>query len=361
MKIFTSALTVLALLVAVANGSPMIRQETEAGDPCNLTGTYQAGTDISSCSTVTVGPLTVPAGVTLDLSKAKDGATINFTGTTTFGTQKWVGPLVSLSGNSLTVKGSGILDGQGDWYWKQGESITRPVFFKVQNVVGSNLSGFTIKNSPFRTFSIVTSQQTTLSGLTLDSSSGNGRAQNTDGFDLTKNDHVTITGCKVYNQDDCLAMQSSTNTIFSNNLCSGSHGISVGSIGGNAVDQSTTVSGLTVQGNTIVNSDNGVRIKALIGMKGLVTNVKYINNQLQNVENAIAIHSDYSRSAGAYTGAATSQVTISDIHVDGLTGSADQVYDIVVNPSAVSGWTFKGINVSGAKGSCKGQPSGITC
>ncbi|GMF59574.1 unnamed protein product [Phytophthora fragariaefolia] len=361
MKIFTSTLAVLMAYSAVVTGSPMIRQEVEAGDPCNLTGTYKAGSDISSCGTITVGSLTVPAGVTLDLTEAKDGATINFTGTTTFGTAKWAGPLVAVSGNSLTVKGSGTLDGQGDWYWKQGESITRPVFFKLQNAVGSNISGFTIKNSPFRTFSIVTCEQTTLSGLTLDSSAGNGLAQNTDGFDLTKNDHVTITGNKIYNQDDCLAMQSSTNTIFSNNLCSGSHGISVGSIGGGAVDQTNTVSGLTVQGNTIVNSDNGLRIKALIGMKGLVTNVKYINNKLQNVENAIAIHSDYSRSSGAYTGAATSLVTISDITVDGLTGTADQIYDILVNPSVVSGWTFKGITVSGAKGTCKGQPSGITC
>ncbi|KAG6950402.1 hypothetical protein JG688_00014173 [Phytophthora aleatoria] len=360
MKLFTSTL-VLALLASATSGSPMMRQETEAGDSCNLAGSYQAGTDISSCSTITVGTLTVPPGVTLDLSKAKNGATINFTGTVTFGTEKWAGPLVSISGNSLTIKGSGTLDGQGDWYWKQGESITRPVFVKLQNVVGSNISGFTVKNSPFRTFSIVTCEQTTISGLTLDSSAGNGRAQNTDGFDLTKNDHVTITGNKIYNQDDCLAMQSSTNTIFSNNLCSGSHGISVGSIGGSVVDQTTTVSGLTVQGNTIQNSDNGLRIKAIIGMKGLVTNVKYINNKLENVENAIAIHSDYSRSARAYSGAPTSLVTISDITVDGLTGSADTVYDIVVNPTAVSGWTFKGITVSGAKGTCKGQPNGITC
>eukprot|EP00644_Phytophthora_capsici_P000611 jgi/Phyca11/130352/e_gw1.93.72.1 len=360
MKTF-GTLVGLLLFAFTANGSPMLREGTEAGDPCNLTGTYQSGTDISSCSTITVGSLTVPAGVTLDLSKAKDGATINFTGTTTFGTAKWAGPLVSITGNSLTVKGSGTLDGQGDWYWKQGESITRPVFVKLQNVVGSNISGFTVKNSPFRTFSVVTCQQTTITGLTLDSSAGNGLAQNTDGFDMTKNDHVTITGNKIYNQDDCLAMQSSTNTIFSNNLCSGSHGISVGSIGGAAVDQTTTVSGLTVQGNTITNSDNGLRIKTLIGMKGLVTNVKYINNQLNNVKNAIAIHSDYSRSTGAYTGAATSLVTISDITVDGLTGSAGQIYDIVVNPSVVSGWTFKGITVNGAKGSCKGQPAGITC
>ncbi|CAH0473157.1 unnamed protein product [Peronospora belbahrii] len=355
MKLFVTAFLTLVSFAAVANGASMIRQEAEAGAPCQLTGTYKAGTDISSCDTITVGPLTVPGKVMLDLSRAKTGATINFVGTTTFGTAKWAGPLVWISGSHLTVKGSGTLDGQGDWYWKQIPSkITRPVFVKVQNVVNSTISGFTVKNSPFRTISIVTSQQTTLSGITLDSRAGDGVAKNTDGFNLSKNDHVTITSNTIYNQDDCFAMQSSYYTVFSNNYCSGCHGISVGSIGGAEFGPTTTVSGLIVQGNTIVNSSNGIRIKAVTGMKGLVTNVKFINNKLQNVRNAIAIHSNYNRLAGAYNGYPTSKVVISDIIVDGLTGSAGQVYDIVVNPSVVSGWTFKGIAVKGTTGSCKG-------
>ncbi|GMF30465.1 unnamed protein product [Phytophthora lilii] len=351
MKLFPTVFAALVIFSTAVNGSTMLRQEADASGSCNITGTYKAGTDISSCSTITVGSLTVPAGVTLDLSKAKTGATIIFTGTTT----------VRVSGTSLTVKGSGTLDGQGAWYWKQGTSITRPVFFKLQNVIDSTVSGFTLRNSPFRTFSLVTCRETALSGLTLDSSAGNGLAKNTDGFGLTKNDHVTITGNKIYNQDDCLAMQSSTNTLFTNNYCSGSHGISIGSLGGIAVDQSTTVTGLTVQDNIVANSDNGLRIKTVIGLKGLVSNVKYINNKLENVENAIAIHSDYSRSKGAYSGAPTSLVTITDITVDGLTGSAGNIYDIVVNPKVVSNWKFSGITVSGTKGICMGQPSGIAC
>ncbi|KAG6616002.1 endopolygalacturonase 2 [Phytophthora cinnamomi] len=336
------------------------QQQQSSSSSCNLTGTYEKGTDISSCSSVTIGSLTVPAGVTLDLSNVKDGATIQFTGTTTFGTQKWVGPLVLLSGNSLTVKGSGTLDGQGAWYWKQGESITRPVFFRLQNVVGSTLSGFTLKNSPFRTFSLVTCQQTTLSGLLLDSRDGNGIAKNTDGFDLTKNDHITITGNKIYNQDDCLAMQSSTNTIFNNNYCCGGHGISIGSLGGNTVDDSSTVQGLTVQGNHIENSDNGLRIKTIVGMKGLVSNVKYVQNQLSNVKNAIVMHSDYSKSKGGYTGSPTSAVAIEGVTISGLTGSATNLYDIVANPKTVSDWTFSGIEVSAsATGKAVGQPNSI--
>ncbi|KAF4314665.1 hypothetical protein G195_011719, partial [Phytophthora kernoviae 00238/432] len=273
-------------------------------------------------------------------------ATIEFTGTTTFGTQKWAGPLVLLGGNDLMVKGSGTLDGQGAWYWKQGQSITRPVFFRLQRVTGSTLSGFTLKNSPFRTFSLVTCQDTTISGLTLDSRAGNGIAKNTDGFDLTKNDHITIINNKIYNQDDCLAMQSSTNTVFSNNYCCGGHGISIGSLGGNTVDESTTVQGLTVNGNTIENSDNGLRIKTIIGLKGLVSNVKYTDNKLSNVKNAIVLHSDYSKSKGGYSGAPTSQVTITDVTVAGLSGTATNLYDVVVNPKVVSDWSFSGVTVS---------------
>lgn len=40
---------------------------------------------MSSCSTVTIKSLTVPAGVTLDLSDLKSGASVVFSGTTTFG------------------------------------------------------------------------------------------------------------------------------------------------------------------------------------------------------------------------------------------------------------------------------------
>ncbi|KUF77587.1 Polygalacturonase [Phytophthora nicotianae] len=215
-------------------------------------------------------------------------------------------------------------------------------------------------NAPYRTFSIVDSMYTTLTGLTLDSRAGNGIATNTDGFDLSCNDHITITGNTIYNQDDCLAMQSSTNTFFTNNHCYNSHGISVGSLGGNAVDKTTTVAGLTVQGNHIHDSDNGLRIKTIIGLKGLVKDVKFIDNNLSNVRNAIVVHSDYSKSKGGYTGAATSQAQITGVTVSGLTGTATNLYDIEVNPKAVSSWKFSGIQVkAAAKGKLNGVPGGV--
>ncbi|EEY65205.1 polygalacturonase, putative [Phytophthora infestans T30-4] len=304
-----------------------------------------AGTSISSCSTITIGTLTVPAGVTLDLSKAKTGANILISGTVTFGQKN----------------GSGTLDGQGAWYWKQGTSISRPVFFRLNRVTGSTLSGFKIKNSPFRTFSVLNYQKTTISGLTLDSSAGDGTAKNTNGFDLSGSNYVTITGNKIYNQDDCLAMQSSTNTVFSNNYCSDGHGISIGSLGGSTVN-AAAVSGLTVSGNTIVNGVNGIRIKTIVDLKGLVSDVTYTNSKLSSVKNAIVVHSDYSKSKGGYTGKATSAVTIKGVTISGLSGTATNLYDIVANSKVVSNWKFSGVTVKASTtGKCSGQPSNVKC
>ncbi|CAK5021485.1 unnamed protein product [Aphanomyces euteiches] len=331
--------------------TPSTSVPTPAG--CTLSGTYVSGTDVSSCSSVVISSLQVPL---------KDGATVTFTGTTTFGTKLWDGPLILLTGTNLKVTGPGTLNGQGEWYWPQGQSVSRPVFFRLTHVDQSTLSGFTIHNSPYRTFSVLNSVNTLITGLTLDSKAGDSQAKNTDGFDLSRNTGVNITHNIIFNQDDCLAMQSSTNTLFAYNSCTGGHGISIGSIGGPAVDSSDTVNGLTVNNNKIIDNTNGLRIKTIIDLKGLVTNVKYIDNTLTNVKNAIVMHSDYSKAKGGYVGTPTSQVTISDITISGLTGTATNLYDVVANPSVVSNWNWSGINVQAtSKGSCKGQPSGVTC
>ncbi|CAH0473160.1 unnamed protein product [Peronospora belbahrii] len=166
------------------------------------------------------------------------------------------------------------LDGQGAWYWRQGTSILRPIFFPNGDRLGLDYLGLYDQELPV-------------------SHIQHRRLQENDSH---------------------------------GNECTESHGISIGSVGGNLVDDSTTVSDFVAQDNTITNSLNGLRIKAVADLKGMVDNVK---------------------------------VTISEIKVDGLSGSASQVYDIVVNPNMVSMWTFTGITVTGAKGTCTGQPTGI--
>jgi polygalacturonase len=64
----------------------------------------------------------------------------------------------------------------------------------------------------------------------------------------------------VYNQDDCVAINSGTDIIFRNGYCSGGHGLSIGSVGGRS---DNTVNGVSFTTSTVTKSVNGIRIKAM--------------------------------------------------------------------------------------------------
>ncbi|KAF1782541.1 Parallel beta-helix repeat-2 [Phytophthora cactorum] len=272
----SAAASAVSASVAATTASSSASTTTTAA--CTPSGTCSEGTDVSSCSSIVISDLTVPKGVTLDLTDIADGATITFEGT---------------------------LDSQGSWYWEQGTSISKPVFSRLKK-------GHVVHTREFQhqelTAPHVDCEDTTLTELTLDSSAGDDTAKNTDGFDLSRNVGLTISDCTVYNQDDCLAMQSSNDTTFSGNTCSGGHG---GSLEGDSVTET------------------------IIDLYGSITGATYTDNTLSNVENAIVFYSDYSKSEGVYTGGATSKVEITDITISGRSGTADAIYDILVNADVV--------------------------
>ncbi|KAG3103886.1 hypothetical protein PI125_g13711 [Phytophthora idaei] len=272
----SAAASAVSASVAATTASSSASTTTTAA--CTPSGTCSEGTDVSSCSSIVISDLTVPKGVTLDLTDIADGATITFEGT---------------------------LDSQGSWYWEQGTSISKPVFSRLKK-------GHVVHTREFQhqklTAPHVDCEDTTLTGLTLDSSAGDDTTKNTDGFDLSRNVGLTISDCTVYNQDDCLAMQSSNDTTFSGNTCSGGHG---GSLEGDSVTET------------------------IIDLYGSITGATYTDNTLSNVENAIVFYSDYSKSEGVYTGGATSKAEITDITISGLSGTADAIYDILVNADVV--------------------------
>jgi polygalacturonase len=139
----------------------------------------------------------------------------------------------------------------------------------------------TIKNSPVQVFSINGATNTQFNGLTVNNKDGDTQGgHNTDAFDVGASTGITISGATVYNQDDCLAVNSGTDITFTGGYCSGGHGLSIGSVGGRDDNVVDTVKILDSQ---IVNSDNGVRIKAVSGATGKITGVTYSNIKLSNV------------------------------------------------------------------------------
>lgn len=74
----------------------------------------------------------------------------------------------------------------------------------------------------------------------------NGHNKNTDGWDTLKSSNIVIQNSHVENGDDCVSFKPGSIDILVQGLvCSGSHGISVGSLGFKLQSSSGKVSSLT--------------------------------------------------------------------------------------------------------------------
>lgn len=166
------------------------------------------------------------------------------------------------------------MNGDGSRWWDSEGSNggkTKPKFFYAHNMISSSITGIYIQNSPVQVFSIDDSTSLTLTDITIDDSDGDSDGgANTDGFDIGDSDSITISGANIYNQDDCVAVNSGTastlyvsgavlltseqNIIFTGGVCSGGHGLSIGSVGGRS---DNTVDTVTFESSEIKDSQNG--------------------------------------------------------------------------------------------------------
>lgn len=360
-------LAALGSLAAAAPAPTRASDLTKKSSTCTFTDAAKASKSASSCSSIVLKDIAVPAGKTLDLSKAADGATITFEGTTTFGYKEWKGPLIRFGGKGITItqaKGA-VIDGDGSRWWDTkgtNGGKTKPKFMYAHKLEDSTIKGLSIKNTPVQAIS-VQATNLLLQDITIDNSDGDDNGgHNTDGFDISESDGVYIRGAVVKNQDDCIAINSGENIEFSGGTCSGGHGLSIGSIGGR---DDNTVKNVTIMDSTISNSANGVRIKTIADETGSVSDVTYSNIQLSGISDyGIVIEQDYKN--GGPTGEPTTGVPITDVTINGVTGSveddATRVY-ILCGSGSCSDWTFKGVDITGGESSskCKNVPSGASC
>lgn len=321
------------------------------------------------CTTVNINSFTVPAGETFNLS-LEDNTTVNMLGDITFGNKTWDGPLFQVSGKNIVFNGNGhTFDGNGPFYWDgQGGNggVTKPApMMKIK--ISGTFTNVRVLNSPERAFSISNPAPLVISQVTVDNSLGDqpnansgGKAagHNTDGFDVSTTD-LTIQDSKIMNQDDCLAINKGSNIVFQRNTCSGGHGISIGSISSDA-----TVSGVIIQGNTITNSDNGLRIKTKAdATDASVTNVTYSGNTGSGLRQfGVLIDQSYPDTLGTPgTG-----VTISDINFTGakttltVNSGAERVAINCGKGACTGTWNWSELSVSGGSAGEIVNFSGLT-
>ncbi|XP_018324483.2 endopolygalacturonase I-like, partial [Agrilus planipennis] len=260
---------------------------SESATPeCTLTGNSvdNLASVLATCKEISISNLHVPAGERLTLN-AQNGSVITFEGHITFGYKEMSGFLIVIHGNNITVVGApgNLIDGGGARWWDGlggNSGKTKPKFFQFR-LTNSIVKGLNVKNSPKHCFTITNSENVILTDITYDNLDGDTQGgHNTDAFDTSHSKDVTITNCVVFNQDDCLAINSGDGHVFTNNYCYGGHGISIGSVGGR---DNNVVKNIFIKNNTVVNSENGIRIKTNYNTTGIVTNVTYEDITIENI------------------------------------------------------------------------------
>ena len=210
----------ISALCAFAVSTPLSKR-----DSCTLSGSSLSSlSTVKKCSSIIIKDLTVPAGETLDLTSLISGTTVTFEGTTTFGYEEWAGPLISISGSKINVVGASghVIDGQGAKWWdgKGDSGKVKPKFVKLGLTGTSKVTGLNIKNAPHQVFSVNSCSDLTISSVTVDIRDGDSAGgHNTDAFDVGSSTNVVIQGCTVYNQDDCIAVNSGTTCLLYTSRC----------------------------------------------------------------------------------------------------------------------------------------------
>ncbi|XP_060535308.1 polygalacturonase-like [Cylas formicarius] len=364
---------IVALVAFSALASAVLALPTNASldATCTVTSYNDVASAVSSCTTLTISGITVPAGETLNLN-LKSGTKLTLSGTIKFGYSEWKGPLVTIKGSKVTVTGaSGFkFDGDGAKYWDgQGDKgKVKPKFVRVQTTGGSVLKGINLLNCPHQCVSINSADSTTLENWNLDVSAGdkNDLGHNTDGFDISSSTNINIQTATVKNQDDCVAINQGSNIYISGLTCSGGHGLSL-SVGQNS-GSDNTVNNVTFIDSSVSNSRNGIHVKTHTdGGTGYIKNVVYKNIQMSGITRYIInVQEDYA--GGSSTGNPKANIPITGLDISGITATTSgsdciPVY-ILCASGGCSSWTWGSISYSGSAkaNSCTNYtPSGFSC
>nr|GMC80774.1 polygalacturonase-like [Ipomoea batatas] len=116
---------------------------------------------------------------------------------------------------------------------------------------------------------------------------------NTDGIHVQESTGITITSSILKTGDDCVSIGPGTKNMFMDRiLCGPGHGISIGSLGQDAVEDG--VQNVTLINSLFIGSQNGIRIKSWARpSSGFVNNINYRNIVMRYVNNPIIIDQNY--------------------------------------------------------------------
>lgn len=255
------------------------------------------------------------------------------------------------------------------------ESYARPTLLYITGGSDIQVTGLAQKNPPNVFISVKGGSTNVLFSqlnMTAESTSDN-EPKNTDGFDIGESTYVTLTNIDVVNDDDCVAFKPSANYVTVDTIsCTGSHGISVGSLGKGSDD---SVKNIYVSNAKMIQSSKAAGIKTYPSGNdhgtSTVSNVTFADFVVQDSDYAFQIQSCYGED-DSYCESNPGNAELTDIVVKGFSGTTSDKYDpttanINCGSGGTCGITISDWTVEASSGSgeilCSNTPSdlGVDC
>ncbi|XP_042056500.1 exopolygalacturonase-like [Salvia splendens] len=191
--------------------------------------------------------------------------------------------------DSLSISGTGTLDGNGASYWKTNnpDIITSLVLEHVNDL---SISGIHSVNSKKFHVSIHNCNGVAITNIHATAPAD---SPNTDGIHLQASSTITISGSSFATGDDCISIgEGVANVNITEVNCGPGHGISIGSLG--KYPDEKEVSSIRVTNCNFTDTQNGMRIKTFgPSPPGLVSDVSFEGIRVNNVDNPIIIDQHY--------------------------------------------------------------------
>ncbi|KNG87456.1 putative extracellular exo-polygalacturonase [Aspergillus nomiae NRRL 13137] len=279
----------------------------------------------------------------------------------------------NLGGTDVNVYGGGELNGNGQvWYdlYAEDALILRPILVGIIGLHGGTIGPLKLRYSPQWYQLVANSSDVLFDGIDVwGYSSSEHEAKNTDGWDTYRSSNIVIQNSVINNGDDCVSFKPNSTEILVQNLhCNGSHGISVGSLG-QYPGEVDIVQNVLVYNISMYNASDMARIKVWPGVSsamsedlqgggglGSVQNITYDHMYIENVDWAIEVTQCYGQKNQTLCNQYPSNLTISDVYFNDLTGVTSAKNDpnvgtiICSSPDVCSGIHATNIDVKSPKG-----------
>ncbi|KAF5804281.1 putative polygalacturonase [Helianthus annuus] len=198
--------------------------------------------------------------------------------------------------DDLVIEGGGVIDGNGDSWWKNSCKVDKslpckdaPTALTLYKCTSLTVNNLKIQNAQKMHISFDRCENVQVSDIQITAPED---SPNTDGIHVTHTQNITISDSVIGTGDDCISIVSGSQGVLATGItCGPGHGISIGSLG--SKNSEAYVSDVTIDGANLTGTTNGVRIKTWQGGTGNASNIMFRNIILNNVSNPIIIDQNY--------------------------------------------------------------------